>query len=114
MVTFDEFKKLDLITARVENVRDHPNADKLLILEVRISGHDSAAGSPVKKDIVAGIKNFYTKDELVGKNIVMINNLEPAFIRGVESSGMLLAVQDKNGISLVMPDRDVEPGSRIK
>lgn len=106
MATFDDFKKLEIISARVENVRDHPNADKLLVLEVSIG--------ETKKEIVAGIKNFYAKDDLVGKDIVMVNNLEPAVIRGVESNGMLLAVQDENGISLIIPDKPVKPGSKIK
>ena len=136
MVTFDDFKKLEIIVARIERVRDHPNADKLFILEVNI-GETSARGrSPAsarggcapgtrgwsasggasggKKEIVAGIKNFYTKDELIGKDIVMVNNLTPAVIRGVESNGMLLAVEDENGIRLIMPDEPVKPGSRIK
>ena len=106
MVTFDDFKKLEIIVARVENVRDHPNADKLLILEVDVGES--------KKEIVAGIKNFYTKESLVGKDIVMVNNLEPTLIRGVESNGMLLAVQDENGISLITPDKPVKPGGKIK
>lgn len=116
MISFDDFKKLEIITARIENVRDHPSADKLLILEVdtgreSIKGESSSGG---KKEIVAGIKNYYTKDELVGKDIVMVNNLEPAIIRGIKSNGMLLAAQDENGISLIMPDRPVRPGSGIK
>ena len=106
MATFDDFKKLEIIVARVESVRDHPNADKLLILEVDVGES--------KKEIVAGIKNFYAKDGLVGKDIVMVNNLEPALIRGVESNGMLLAVQDEDGINLITPDKPVKPGSKIK
>lgn len=111
MITFDEFKKVDLIVARVVSVRDHPDADKLFILEVD-TGEVSGGGG--KKEIVAGIKNFYTKDELVGKDIVMVNNLAPAVIRGVESNGMLLAVNSKTGISIIMPDKPAKPGSKIK
>lgn len=106
MVTIDEFKKLEIISARIESVQEHPNADKLLVLEVDTGGS--------RKSIVAGIKNFYSKDGLVGKDIIMINNLEPAVIRGVESNGMLLAVQDENGISLIRPDRPVSPGHSVK
>lgn len=109
MVTFDDFKKLEIIVARIERVRDHPNADKLFILEVNVGGVSGG-----KKEIVAGIKNFYTKGELIGKDIVMVNNLAPAVIRGVESNGMLLAVEDENSIRLIMPDKPVKPGSRIK
>ena len=106
MASFDDFKKLEIIVAHVESVRDHPNADKLFVLEVNIGQS--------KKEIVAGIKNFYTKDELIGKDIVMVDNLEPAVIRGVESNGMLLAAQDENGIRLIIPDKSVKPGSKIK
>ena len=106
MATFDDFKKLEIVAAKVKNVRDHPNADKLLILEV-----DTGQTS---KEIVAGIKNFYAKDELVGKDVVLVNNIEPAVIRGVESSGMLLAAQSENGTILIVPDKPVKPGAKIK
>ena len=106
MVSFEDFKKLEIITARVEEVRDHPDASKLLILKINTG--------ETTKEIVAGIKNYYPKDGLVGKNIVVINNLEPAVIRGVESSAMLLAAQDENGISVITPDRPVRPGSKVK
>lgn len=106
MVTFDEFKKLEIIIARIENVRDHPDADKLLILEVSTGVE--------KKEIVAGIKKFYAKEKLVGKDIVMVNNLEPVTIRGVKSNGMLLAAEDESGICLIIPDRSVKSGSKIK
>ena len=116
MITFDDFKKLEIIVARVVNVRDHPNADKLFVLEVDIGSASAEGGSASggKKEIVAGIKNYYAKDKLVGKDIVMVNNLAPAVIRGVESNGMLLAVEDENGICIIMPDRPVKPGSKIK
>lgn len=92
--------------ARVEEVRDHPDASKLLILKIDTG--------EVKKEIVAGIKNYYSKEGLVGKTIVIVNNLEPAVIRGVESSAMLLAAQDETGISVIIPDRPVNPGSKVK
>ncbi len=106
MVNFDDFKKLEIITAKIEDVRDHPDASKLLILKID-------TGS-VKKEIVAGIKNYYPKENLVGKNIVIVNNLEPAVIRGIESNAMLLAAQDENGISILVPDRPVKPGTKVK
>jgi methionyl-tRNA synthetase len=106
MVTFNDFKKLDIIVARVENARDHPNADKLVILEVNVGGG--------KKEIVAGIKKFYAKEQLVGKDIVIVNNLEPATIRGAKSNGMLLAVEDEKGICLITPDKPAKPGSKIR
>ncbi len=106
MVTIEEFKKLEMISARVETAREHPNADKLLVLEVDVGGS--------KKEIVAGIKNFYTKEELIGKDIVIVNNLEPAAIRGVRSNGMLLAVQDADRITILTPERPARPGSKVR
>lgn len=116
MITFDDFKKLEIIVARVTNVRDHPNADKLIILEVDTGKATIEGGQTVgsKKEIVAGIKNFYSKDELIGKDIVIVNNLQPVAIRGVESNGMLLAAEGENGICVIMPDKPVKPGSRVK
>ena len=117
MITFDEFKKIELVVAEVTGVREHPNADKLLILEVQTNKHgeakDGTSGS-AKKELVAGIKGFYSKEELLGKHIVMVDNLEPATIRGVVSNGMLLAAQDENGLSLITPEKTIKPGSRIK
>ncbi len=106
MVSFDDFKKLEIITARVEEARDHPDAGKLLILKIDTG--------EAKKEIVAGIKNYYSKEDLIGKTIVIINNLEPAVIRGVESTAMLLAAQDAGGVSVLITDRPVKPGSRVK
>ena len=65
------------------------------------------------KEIVAGIKAAYTKEQLVGRSIVVVDNLEPATIRGVQSNGMLLAAKDAAGLALLAPDRDVPPGSLV-
>ncbi|MBN1872287.1 MAG: methionine--tRNA ligase subunit beta [Candidatus Omnitrophica bacterium] len=120
MINFDDFKKIELITARVISVRDHPNADKLLILEVQTAECEEKNGAGANarkesiKEIVAGIKGIYSKEELIGKQIVMVNNLEPATIRGIVSNGMLLAAQDENGLSLITPEKNMKPGSKIK
>ena len=119
MITFDEFKKMELIVARVTAVRDHPKADKLLILEVEIGkGTADSSTDPSsqegKKEIVAGIKGFYAKDELIGKNIVLVNNLEPAVIRGEESNGMLLAASSGDDLAILVPEKDIPSGAEIK
>ena len=87
-------------------VNDHPDADRLYVLKIDLGD--------TTKQIVAGIKNFYTKEALVGRQIVVIDNLDPAMIRGVESQGMLLAASDENGISVVSPDRELKLGSVVK
>lgn len=106
MITFEEFKKLEIKTAKVLDVKDHPNADKLLILKIDVGGE--------KKQIVAGIKGQYSKEELFNKDIVIVNNLEPAVIRGEESNSMLLAAQDEGVISLLVPEKKVRSGSSVK
>ena len=90
----DPFSKLDLRVAKIIKVEDHPNADKLYILELDV-------GELGKRRIVAGIKPWYKKDELIGKKIVLLANLKPAKIRGVKSEGMLLAV-DRAGEAVLL------------
>ncbi len=106
MVTLDEFKKMDLRIADVIESRPHPQADRLVVLKIKIGEEE--------KQLVAGIKAFYSPEVLPGKQIVIINNLEPATIRGIESQGMLLAVKDDEGIALLSPDRKVSSGSQVK
>jgi methionyl-tRNA synthetase len=106
MVTFEEFKKLELKVARIKEVRDHPRADKLYVVIIDLGGKP--------KQIVAGIKSAYKKEDLVGREVVVVDNLEPAVLRGEESQAMLLAAQDDKGISIIAPDREVEIGSIVK
>ena len=103
MATFKEFKNLDLIIAEIKEVKDHPNADKLFILKVDTGDEE--------KQLVAGIKGFYEKESLVGRQIVVVDNLDPVVIRGEESRGMLLAVQDAKGITLLCASGAVRRGT---
>lgn len=105
-VTYEDFAKLDLRVAQVLSARPHPNADKLLLLQVKVGEEE--------KQIVAGIKAHYAPETLVGRQIVIVNNLVPAVLRGEESNGMLLAASDAAGVVLLRADRDVEAGSRVK
>ena len=83
-VTFDEFLKLDLRVAKVVEVGDHPNADKLIVLTVDVGDE--------RRTLVAGLKEHLDDPQkLVGGNIVVVTNLEPRKVRGIESQGMLLA-----------------------
>ena len=106
MITIEEFKKLNLRVARIKEIIDHPNADKLYIVRVTIGEEE--------REVVAGIKKGYTKEELLGKLVVVVENLEPAVIRGVESKGMILAAQDGETLAVISPDRPVAPGSIVK
>jgi len=106
MITIDEFKKTELKIARIKEVNDHPNADRLYVLQVEVG--------EATKQIVAGIKRAYTKEELVGKLVVIVDNLEPAVLRGVESQGMLLATQDDVTLAVLSPEKAVKTGSIVK
>ena len=106
MATFEEFKKLELIVAQIKEVVEHPDADRLYLVKVD-------TGKEVKQ-LVAGIRKFYTKEQLVGRRVIVVNNLEPAVIRGQESQGMILAATDSEGMSIIVPERDVALGSIVK
>ena len=105
MIAYEDFKKLEIVIARVMEAEDHPNADKLYVLKIDSDGES--------RQIVAGIKQFYTKEELPGKQVVFLKNLKPAVIRGVESSGMILAAKDGNTLALLTPERQVKIGSPV-
>lgn len=105
IIKFEDFKKLDLRVAKILKVEDHPNADKLYILTV--STGDS------EKNIVAGIKPYYKPEELFGKTIIIIDNLEAANIRGIESHGMLLAAKDDKTLAVLAPEKEISPGGRV-
>jgi len=105
-ITYDDFAKLDLRVAKVLSAREHPNADKLLLLTVQVG--------EAEKQIVAGIRAHYQPADLVGRQVIVVNNLAPALIRGEESNGMLLAASDAAGVVLLRPDRDCESGAGVK
>ncbi|MEW5894639.1 MAG: methionine--tRNA ligase subunit beta [Candidatus Omnitrophota bacterium] len=106
MIDIQSFAKMELIVAQIKDVQEHPDADKLYILKVD-NGKE-------EKQLVAGIRKAYTKDELVGKKIIIINNLEPAVIRGQESQGMLLAASSEQGPVLLVPEKDAPVGAKVK
>lgn len=105
MATIDEFKKLELRVAKIVEVNDHPNADKLYLIKVSLGDRE--------KQLVAGIKISYSKEELLGKLVVIVDNLEPAVIRGEISQGMILAVKYSQGIAVLSPDKEVELGNLV-
>jgi methionyl-tRNA synthetase len=106
-ISIKEWEKIDLRVGKVTAVKDHPNADKLYILLVDLGEGEHDV------QIVAGIKQWYKKEELLGKNICIIKNLESVTLRGVESNGMLLAAEFKDKVVLISPEKDIETGARI-
>ena len=105
-VSMDDFKKIQLRVAQIEAVEPHPNADRLYVLKVKVG--------EVQKQIVAGIRKYYAEEDLKGKKIVIVDNLDPAVIRGVESQGMLLAASDAESLTLVVPERLIADGVLVK
>lgn len=105
-VPFEDFAKLQLRVAKIVRVEDHPDADKLYLLTVD--------GGEEERQIVAGMKPYYSPDELLGRSIVVVWNLDPAKIRGQVSQGMLLAAQDGDTVSLLTPEKAVAPGSKVR
>lgn len=106
MINIEEFKKLELRIARIKEVADHPNADKLYVLTLDLGDRT--------KQVVAGIKKCYAVPALIGRLVVVVDNLEPAMLRGVESQGMILAASDENFIAVLSPDKEVKLGSAVK
>jgi len=104
MISIEEFAKIDLRVAKVVSAERVPGTDRLLKLEVEC---------PEKRQIVSGIAEFYSPEELIGKEVILVANLKPAKIRGVKSEGMLLAAKDKQGLVLITPEKPVPPGSKV-
>jgi methionyl-tRNA synthetase len=102
----DDFKKIELRVAKILEVHEVAGADRIWKLLIDVGTE--------KKEVVAGIKASYpTKESLIGKSVVVVNNLEPAVIRGVESKGMLLAGKDAGTLTLLTLERELPPGSLV-
>ena len=104
MISFEEFQKIDLRVAKVIKAEKVEGSKNLLKLEVDLGKE--------KRQIIAGIREYYLPEDLVGREIVVIVNLEPRVVFGLKSQGMLLAAGDKEPV-LLMPDKEVPPGSKI-
>ncbi|MHA1617112.1 MAG: methionine--tRNA ligase subunit beta [Candidatus Njordarchaeales archaeon] len=106
LISFDEFMKIDLRVAKVISAERVPGTEKLLRLIVDLGNE--------KRQIIAGIAPWYSPEELVGKNIIVVANLQPKRIRGLESQGMLLAADAPNKPVLLTVIEDVPPGTRVR
>ena len=106
-IKFTDWQKLDLRVGEILEVNDHPNADKLYIIKIDVGDK--------KINLVAGLKNYYDKKELVGKKVIIFTNLEQKILRGIKSEGMVLAADDENGkVVLLTIDRNIKNGSKIR
>ena len=107
-IQYDDFAKLDLRVATVLECKPHPNADKLLVLQIDLGSE--------KRQICAGLRLHYQPEQLIGKQIVVVANLEPRTMRGEPSQGMLLAATDAatGRVIIISPSEQVGAGSEVK
>jgi len=107
-INFEDFEKLDLRVAKILKVEEIPEADKLYKLTLDV-------GELGKRTVCAGIKPYYKKEGLKNKKIILIANLQPRKLKGIESQGMLLAASsdNKSQVILLSPEKDIESGARI-
>ena len=106
MITIDQFRAVELRVGTVRAAEPHPNADRLLVLRVDVGGEE--------RQLVAGIRAHYAPATLVGRQVIVVANLEPAKLRGVESQGMVLAAADGERVVLLRPDDPVVPGAVVR
>jgi len=105
MITIDEFRRLELKIGTIKKAEPHPNADRLIVLQVDLGSE--------QRQIIAGIRGHYTPEELLEKQIVVVANLETAKLRGLESQGMVLAASDNDRIVILTPEKGVAPGAKV-
>jgi methionyl-tRNA synthetase len=123
-IQYEDFAKLDIRLGKVIAAEMVPDADKLIKCTIDFGLKPSAAadgaalngtsGEREIRTIVSGIAEWKKPEELVGKTLPYVFNLAPKMLRGVESQGMLLAASDEQGVALLMPERDIAPGTKLK
>jgi methionine--tRNA ligase beta chain len=105
MISIEDFRKVELRVATIKSAEPHPNADKLLVLQVDLGDE--------QRQICAGIRGQYAPEELLGKQIVVVSNLETAKLRGLDSQGMLLAASDDGRVVILTPEKPVATGAKV-
>lgn len=105
-ITIEDFAKIDLRVALVKQCTKAEKSDKLLVLQLQV-GKDT-------KQVVSGLAQYYTPDQLVGKYVVLVNNLKPAKLRGILSEGMILCADNGNDVVFVTPEKQTDSGSKVR
>lgn len=114
MINIDDFSKIELKVAKVMSAERVTGSDKLLRLMIDVGdGMEGEADTPILRQIISGIGKTYEPENIVGRQIIIVANLEPRELMGLVSNGMILAAKDTNGLALLTPDKDVIPGSKI-
>ena len=106
MITIDDFKKIELRIAKIITADRVEGSEKLIKLQVDMGEE--------KRQIIAGIGIAYSPEDLIGREIVVIANLEPRMLMGLESQGMLLAASNTEMLTLVIPERDIPSGAQVR
>lgn len=112
-ISHDEFLKLDLRVAKIVAAERVEGSKKILRLEVDL-GLSTSSGQVESRQVVAGVGRVYNPEDLIGRQIIILANLEPRTFVGVESQGMLLAADTPDGPIILIPEKPVAPGTRIK
>jgi len=106
LISYDEFKKIDLRVGKVVSAEEVSGTDRLLKLKINL-------GKEIRT-IVAGIRKYYSVEKILGKKIIIVCNLQPIKLKGIESQGMLLAAVDNNGLALLTVDKEIAEGSKVQ
>ncbi len=106
VISIDDFAKIDLRVGQVKECVKAENSDKLLVLQLDM-------GNEIRQ-VVSGIAKYYAPDELIGKKVIVVSNLKPAKLRGIESNGMILAADTENGVKVLFADETAKLGSRVR
>ena len=107
MINIDDFKKLNIVVGTIESIEDIEGSDKLYKFTVNIG--------PEKRQLLGGLKLSYQKEELLNKQVLVLENLEPRTMMGLESQGMILAASDENNKPvIVQPLKKIQNGSKIR
>ena len=107
-ISVDDFSKAELRVGKVVECEKVPKADKLLCSKIDV-------GEGRLRTVVSGIAKYYSPEQMVGKNVVLVSNLKPVKLRGILSEGMILCAEDKDGrLSVISPDGDVAPGGEVR
>jgi len=105
LISYEDFQKIDLRIGVIRSAEPVPGSKKLIKLTVDVGG---------ERTVVAGLKGHYAEEALIGKEVLLVANLKPATLMGVESHGMVLAATDRSGLHLLVPDSETVAGSRVK
>ena len=105
MISIEDFKNIDLRAAKILEAEKIENSDNLLTLTLDLGTET--------RQIISGIAQYYQPQDLINKEIVVVYNLEPRTIKGIESQGMLLAAKDENNLGLLTLDKEITPGTKI-